>query len=292
MPTRLQIARPDIVKALVNSGKRVFRESDMSSFLTSHREFWRLAKSTTTERFVEFLLGRSELRVVRLNAVKRPGHDVMRYVRGTVSPFEIALSIRPGAYLCHATAVFLQGMTEQMPKTIYVNREQGPKPQGTSLTQTSIDRAFSNKQRESTYIFNYMDWKVVVLSGKYTNRLEVGKLPDPQGALVEVTNIERTLIDIAVRPVYAGGVYEVLKAYRAARERMSVNVLMATLKKLNYLYPYHQAIGFYMARAGYGENRTERLKKVGLQWDFYLTHNIQNREYDPSWRLFYPKGLQ
>lgn len=292
MPTRLQIARPDIIKALEESGTHVFRHSDIATLLTTHRNFWRLAQSTTTQKFVEFLLERGKLRIVRLEAMDRVGHDVTRYVRGVASPCELALSIRPGAYLCHATAVFLHGLTEQMPKTIYVNREQSPKPQGTTLTQTSIDRAFANKQRESTYIFAYEDWKAVVLSGKHTNKLEVGMLTDPQGARVEVTNIERTLIDITVRPAYAGGVFEVLKAYRAAKERMSVNVLLATLKKLNYVYPYHQAIGFYMSRAGYGESRVERLKRLGLQWDFYLTHNIQNREYDSSWRLFYPKGLQ
>ena len=39
---------------------------------------------------------------------------------------------------------------------------------------------------------------------------------------------------------------EVLEAHRAARDE-----LMATLKKLGHLYPYHQAIGFYLERAGF-----------------------------------------
>ena len=36
---------------------------------------------------------------------------------------------------------------------------------------------------------------------------------------IRLTNIERTLIDIAVRPVYSGGVFEVLKAYRLAKDK-------------------------------------------------------------------------
>ena len=42
-----------------------------------------------------------------------------------------------------------------------------------------------------------------------------------------ITNIERTLIDATVRPLYSGGVYEVFEAYRRAAEHISVNKLAA-----------------------------------------------------------------
>jgi predicted transcriptional regulator of viral defense system len=291
MPTRLQIAHKDIASALDSSAKKVFRWNDLSSLLSSNRSFWRLAQSTTTEKFTEFLVQRGELKSVELAAENRPKSNVTRYVRGNASPYELALSLRPNSYLCHGTALFLHGVTEQYPKTIYVNKEQTPKPQGVILNQQSIDRAFSNNQRQSTFVFCYEDWRITILSGKNTQNLEVGTTKDPQGSEVQVTNIERTLIDIAVRPVYAGGVYEVLNAYRAAKDRISVNVLVATLKKMNYVYPYHQAIGFYLSKAGYDEVWAVRLKKLGLDWNFYLTHKIKDPEYEPAWHLFHPKGL-
>jgi len=67
--------------------------------------------------------------------------------------------------------------------------------------------------------------------------------------------------------------------------------MLATLKKLDYVYPYHQAIGYYMQRAGYPESQYSKFKALGLNFDFYLTHHITERDYDSTWRLYYPKGL-
>jgi len=116
-------------------------------------------------------------------------------------------------------------------------------------------------------------------------------VPGPAGELLDATKLERTLVDVAVRPVYAGGVHKVLEAYRAARERISVNLLMATLKNLGHLYPYHQAIGFYLERAGYDERALDLARRPGLEFDFYLAHGMKDTEFSTDWRLTHPRGL-
>jgi predicted transcriptional regulator of viral defense system len=289
MRSRLEKSKTEILKFFERSDRRVFSRSDLATTLAENRHSWRLPLRLPVDRFIDFLSKNGRLKRIALSPAQYP--EIVRYTWGESSPYQIALSLRPRAYLCHGTALFLHGLTDQLPKTVYVNTEQSPKPFVASLSQEALNRAFSREQRKSKYIFPYDSLQFVLLSGKSTGRLEVGTLRGPSGEELEVTKLERTLIDVTVRPAYAGGVVQVLEAYRAAKARMSVNTLVATLKKLSYAYPYHQAIGFYMEKAGYERERFMRLRTLGLEFDFYLAHGLKQKEYIEFWRLFVPKGF-
>jgi hypothetical protein len=291
MVRRLVNATPYVTQFFEASDKNVYTKGSLRDLLRQYREEWKIPLSTATTQFISFLLAKTKFEHVTLQSPKYRSID--RYVWGAASPYALALSIENGAYLSHATAVFLHALTDQIPNFIYVNHEQSAKPRPTqALTQESLNRAFANKQRRSKFIFRHNEWQFVVLSGKQTGRLGVIAMPSPIGETLQITSLERTLIDATVRPDYAGGVYQVLEAYKSAKDKMSVNVLMATLKKLDYVYPYHQAVGFYMEKAGYEQTRWERLKKLRVDFDFYLAHDIREKAYNQDWRLFVPKGLE
>jgi len=293
-PSSLNNAKGQILAFFEKLPRKAFSAGELSAVFFQHKTEWRLAVNTTLDGFIRFLLEATPLREVSIVPVTWESSLRLhtRYAWGNASPYAVASTIEQRAYLSHGTAVLLHGLTDQLPRTICVSREQSFQHSDRGdLTQEAIDRAFSREPRTSNAQFTYDDSRIVLLHGKNTGRLEVGTLEYGQEQL-PVTKLERTLIDIAVRPVYGGGVYQVLQAYRTAMDRISVATLLATLSKLDYAYPYHQAIGFYMQRAGYPAKALDRVKKLGFAFDFYLSHGIRDRAFDPEWHLFFPKVLE
>ncbi len=95
-----------------------------------------------------------------------------------------------------------------------------------------------------------------------------------------------------MRSNYAGGVFEVLGAFRQAADRVSANRMSAFLSKMQYVYPYHQAIGFYMEMAGnYRASQIELFRKQPMELDFYLAHQMGKTAHNSRWRISHPEGF-
>jgi len=285
---RFEIAKKDIIAHFDSLAEKILSLKDISRILDDKREFWRLSKSLTVKGFIELLLNGTMLKEYVLNF---PHRRIILYSWGEVPILSVALALNKDAYLSHYSAVFFHNLTDQIPKTIYINVEQGEKKTTRQkLVQENIDRAFANRQRMSNNTAVWNDYKICILNGKFTNKLGVIETQLEDKAKIFSTNVERTLIDITVRPAYSGGVFEVLNAFRLAKEKVSINKLAATLKKLDYVYPYHQAIGFYVERSQcYKESQIKLLKKIPIIYDFYLAHGMKEVEYSKEWKLYYPR---
>lgn len=270
--------------AIKQNGKAVLMTAELRSILRD------LLPSGVSYRSIERSL--HEAGVIQNKTLRSEGYrDVSRIAVPALNPtpYDYAVSIRSGSYLCHASALHLLGLTQQQPKTIYVNKEQSPKPEPFGeMTQEAIDRAFSRPQRRSKYSFRVDSAQIVMLSGKASG--QAGVITEPTSGL-PVTGLERTLIDITVRPRYAGGVFQVAQAFENAVDDIDVDRLVSLLEVLNYRYPYHQAIGFYLERAGASETKLGNLRAKGIDFDFYLDYSMASFNYDESWRVFYPLGI-
>lgn len=252
---------------------------------------WGLSAAITFADFLTFCLEHKYFNEVVLRSIQY-AKVITRYCVGTPVPFAIALSIRKSAYLSHGTAAYLHQLNPKHPPTIYLNVEQSAKPRVTgALTQVGIDRAFTSIQRQSNLVYTNEHMDIAIINGKQSGRLGVETISGPDSKSLEATNLERTLIDIVVRPAYAGGITQVLEAYRSAKDRASATKMASILNALDFLYPYSQAIGFLMQRAGFSEPQYRPFKPDRKSFKFYLTHRMLQPRYDDFWRLYYPENL-
>lgn len=287
--SRISIARRDITRFFIESGRRIYRKSDINHILATHRTFWRLTQSMTVNSFLHYLLENTELKQVRVEFPNRP---LVRYVWGDADDYSIIQSQNPNGYFSHYTAMSLHGLTEQVPSAIYFNQEQQRRGGGGELTQLGITRAFRGKCRITNNVGTFRDRRIFLLNGQNTGRLGVADSTNVDGETLKVTNIDRTLVDATVRPIYSGGVFEVAKAFARAQGRVSTNRLAATLRQMNFTYPYHQAIGFYLQRAGtYSNTAINLFRSFPFDFDFYLDYGMKDPDYIREWRLFVPKGF-
>jgi hypothetical protein len=275
--------------------QKIFNSPELLRIFTDNKEAWELPVSIGFEKFVEFLLTNSRLKKVELHSERY--QNIFRYSWGEPSIYALALSIKSNSFLTHGSAAFLHGLAEENPNNIYVNYEQSPKPQyGSSLAQDGIHRAFAKQQRQTNLIYAFDGKSIIVINGKNTGRSGLCGFTEDDGSNpLAVTDLERTLIDITVRPSYAGNnTLAVLEAYKRAKDKLDIKTLLKMLEKFDYIYPYHQAIGFFMERAGYPKKSWSKLLGLGTNFDFYVAHQLPEEErlFDDKWRVFYPQELK
>jgi hypothetical protein len=164
----------------------------------------------------------------------------VRYIYGVCSIYKVAQSLKTDGYFSHRTAAEIHGLLAS-DHQIFFNAEQLLRSNSSGeMTQDAINRAFQNKARISHNSAHYHEYTIWLLNGKNTGCYGVIQFNEN----IRVTNIARTLIDLAVRPSYSGGPLQILKAYRKGLEKVDGITLTKTLAKLKHSYPYHQVVSF------------------------------------------------
>jgi predicted transcriptional regulator of viral defense system len=297
----IQLNKDKVRKALQATKTNVFVFAKLSELIQQHLPDWTVekdkaiptqaliaVKSMGVNAIVEAIV---EAKVLKKAVLPFPYREDTRYLFGTVDSLDLVQSLSEVGYFSHFTAIYLNNLTEQIPKTIYFNIEQRLSGGTGHLAQASLDRAFKAQPRLSSNVVEFEGTRIVKVNGKNANQLGVSEQRRATTGTLRVTDCERTLIDATVRPAYSGGIAVVAKAFELAKKSVSVNKLAAYLRKLRYVYPYHQAVGFYMERAGYEEPMLKLLEQIPIEYDFYLQHAMHSPVLNKRWRLYVPKGF-
>ncbi len=228
---------------------------------------------------------------IRLNFPVRPTSVYAR--RNRALPEHVACALDHRAYLSHYTGLAVHDLTDDVPKIVFVTIPQTRKTPPRELAQDEIDSAMSKPVRETSDVAEWNGFRIARLRGQDGGGLEIVDR-DVAGYPVRVSSVERTLIDVIVRPGYAGGTHRVLDAFRRAAGRISVNRLVGVLRSLDYAYPWHQALGFYLERAdAYPRKSIDFVRRLPIERDFYLEHGIgREGTYVREWRLWIPGNFE
>jgi predicted transcriptional regulator of viral defense system len=286
--TKIEIALPAITAYFDNLPEKIFKLKELTGHFTNNRENWGLAQATTSKKFIEFLIENGKL---KRSDFPFPYRHETRFYWGDIPLYELLLTLQKNCYFSHHSAMYLNELTNGIPKTIYLNHEQPARAQSGLLAQKSIDAAFRNKPRISNNAITYDELNICMINGMNTNqRGVISKTVThmQKKCNVRLTDIERTLIDITVRPIYSGGIDAVKLAYSLAKDRVSVKALRDMYIKLKYQYPFHQAIGYYLETANYPTSLVNLFQEMPIEFDFYLTNQMKETSYIEKWKLFVP----
>ena len=141
----------EFLKDLGKKYGNVLNRTTMINFVNDAKEKSSISTSVNFGIMVKYLvdvLGLfEEIRIYPDN--KEP---IIRYVAKyiSVSPYEIALSLKSKSFLSHYSALYVHDLTINNPKEIYINTEQTLKPRNeanSKLTQGKIDFAFSSLEK-------------------------------------------------------------------------------------------------------------------------------------------------
>jgi hypothetical protein len=202
-----------------------FRELD--ALLAARQDQWHLPTSPTTEEIAAVLRENELLKVAEI--ISPTYGRKTRYLLGRVSFLQFAISFYNNSYLAHGSALQLHGLASF--DTTFVNHEQSPKPSRSRLSQAGLDRAFEGQQRQSNYIFHHGNRTITFLNGKHTNRVGVLELHGPDHEPLQVTSLERTLIDVVVGPQYAGGIRNVIHCFQKPSRSRARSAVRWTIRE-------------------------------------------------------------
>lgn len=197
---------------------------------------------------------------------------------------EIFSAVSRFSFFSYQTSLYIHSLVEELSYDIFMVKERKPYNHQSDnlLTQHSIDESFKKDPRLATNRKIIKGHQINIINGQFQNNIGVIKSNQ-----YFITDLERTLIDCVVRPFYAGGSLGVLKAFESAKGRLNTDILYEHYSKMNFTYPYHQALGYYLERSGHVESQFEPFLKYEQEFDFYLDYKIKNKSYNKKWRIYF-----
>ncbi|MCC5847045.1 MAG: hypothetical protein JJU29_03045 [Verrucomicrobia bacterium] len=203
----------------------------------------------------------------------------------------------PSGHFCHYTSVVYHGLTNQVPNRVYIRKRDvgSNRSRPDRLSDLQIRTQFLKPHRRSGDTENLGGGTIVFIAGRLHDEIGVVSVPSddsgfPQGS--RITNLERCLIDAVVAPHYNGGITTLPGLFEEAVEQLDILKLIEHYRELDFLYPYHQTLGFFLDHSGQEESAARWREHFPPTNRFFVDKDAKSSwPYDPKWQVHYPRGL-
>jgi hypothetical protein len=205
----------------------------------------------------------------------------------------------PDGYFCNLTAIYHHALTNQIPNSVYrCHQKLAPdkRRNAARLSDARIRSAFVKPKRHTSFVVRHNAHDIWVIAGTRgfdhgVETVERRHAPCPAGS--RVASLERTLIDAVVSPHYNGGLTSLCEYFRAAQKRkVDMERMLDIYRKLDFVYPYAQSLGFFMEQCGMHSQAEELRSAYSPRQPFYVDHGAKTTwAYNERWMISYPRGL-
>ncbi len=170
-----------------------------------------------------------------------------------IHEFEIAMALVHPAAISHWSAMHFHGMTEQMPRKVYITTTQVIAASKSAKRQIKNHRSYSQEINGIIYEF------VKTIPERYfgTKNYWVGE------AQIIITDIERTLIDGLLAPKYFGDWAEVYSAFESQFDKLNLNKIVDYALRLDAAVA--KRLGWILEKLGAGDSILQKLENVPIK---------------------------
>jgi predicted transcriptional regulator of viral defense system len=204
----------------------------------------------------------------------------------------------PTGHFCHLTSAYYHGLTNQVPNRIYIRTSKvgaARRSRPARLNDLQISAQFVKPHRRTEKIASFGDGRIYLISGSRLDQVGVVTVaPHIQTFPGDsrITGLERCLIDAVVAPHYNGGIVSVPEYFENAAEALDVEKLIDQYRQLDFLYPFHQSLGFFLEHTGQ-TGAAARLRECLPPTNRFFVDRAAKSSwpYDAKWRVHYPQGL-
>lgn len=216
---------------------------------------------------------------------------------GTPSAFDIALSLKKNTFLTGYYMMSINGWTEYIPKIIHVNWVRNSfEKKDTVIDNDNLQMIAFKEKHFSKLRFSYDHYEIVVLNGQVMKKYKHNHFKEIESRfelpVYAKTYIdERLLIESLINYQYFGGADIVWEAGITKSSNLDLDLLLIIYKEMELIYPYANAIGYWLESAGVGSKYLSKwLKLVNNDLQFHLfLGDKERRIFNQKWNLFIPK---